>query len=60
MFKIHRGQHPKAILDLFNRRFNESTRATRQPQHFVVPKARCKIYEKPIIVQGPKKNLTNL
>ena len=54
MFKIHHGQHPKAILVLFNRRFNESTRTTRQQQHFVVPKARCKIYEKSIIVQGPK------
>ena len=39
MFKIHHGQHPKAILVLFNRRFNESTRTTRQQQHFVVPKA---------------------
>ena len=29
MFKIHHGQHPKAILVLFNRRFNESTRTTR-------------------------------
>ena len=55
MFKIHHGQHPKAILVLFNRRFNESTRTTRQQQHFVVPKARCKIYEKSIFVQGPKK-----
>ena len=55
MFKIHHGQHPKAILVLFNRRFNESTHTTRQQQHFVVPKARCKIYEKSIFVQGPKK-----
>ena len=55
MYKIHHSQHPQAILDLFSKKGNETTCITRQQQHYIVPKSRCKAFENAIAIQGPKK-----
>ena len=54
MFKVHHGLHPQVIINLFNKKTHSNSFITRQQQHYIIPKSRCKTFEASIAIQGPK------